>query len=83
MVGVGKRRGAQPGIPRQYDAHAPTGNAGLEGLAVAVLTAFGERDAALRNAEGGPRRHLQTMPTMGLVSTRGGRQVRQRRYRTS
>ena len=39
-------------MPRQYDAHAPTGNARLERFAVGVLIAFGEHDAALRDAEG-------------------------------
>ena len=54
----------------------------LEGLAVAVLTALGERDCAVRDAE---RRAGQALRTMtddeGLSRAGGGRVVRQRRHR--
>ena len=39
-------------MPKRYCVkNAPTGNAGSRGLAVAVLTALGERDAAICDAE--------------------------------
>ena len=53
----------------------------LERLEVAVLTALGERDALVRDAE---RRAGQALRTMtddeGFVATGGGRLVRQRRH---
>jgi hypothetical protein len=69
-------------MPKQYDAHVPTGNAGLERLVVAMVTAFGERDAALRDVEGGPGRHW-TMPDDGAGLFPRRSTVARRRYRTS
>ena len=49
-------------MPRRYCAkNGPTGNAGSKALAVAVLTALGERDALVRDAE---RRAGQALRTM-------------------
>jgi hypothetical protein len=49
-------------MPRRYCAkNGSTGYAGSKGLAVAVLTALGERDALVRDAE---RRAGQVLRTM-------------------
>ncbi len=49
-------------MPRRYCVkNGPTGNAGSRALAVAVLTALGERDALVRDAE---RRAGQALRTM-------------------
>jgi hypothetical protein len=49
-------------MPRRYCArNVPTRERRLEGLAVAVLTALGERDAAVRDAERRAGEALQTM----------------------
>ena len=49
-------------MPRRYGVkNGPTGNAGSERLAVGVLTALGERDGVVRDAEGRAAEALQTM----------------------
>ena len=54
----------------------------LESLAVAVLTALGERDGAVRDAERRAGEALRAMTRgRGSVGARGGRLVRQRRSR--
>ena len=53
----------------------------LEGLAVTVLTALGERDGAVRDAERRAGEALQTKTDdEGTVGARGGRIVRQWRH---